>query len=319
MKMILKTTAVGLSLMLSAQVALADGWPNKPVNIWIGYGAGGTTDMTVRVLAKVLEKKLGVPVKIHNKAGAGASVLTGIAKGWKPDGYNYFTYLSGATAFAPHMRKVPYDSLKDFTLVSQISSWNFGIVVRSDAPYKTFEEFIAYAKKNPGKIKYATGGAGTPTHLTMVQIENQDKVKWKHVPFDGGTAANAALLGGHIDAIPDTASWIDHVEAGDFRMLAMFSDQRLKSHPDVPTLRDLGYDFGATSWLGLATSKGLDPAIQKKFDKIIAEAVKDSEYQAIVAKVLKRVEYRNSSDFRAMVTDQYQKIGKVMKAEGLTK
>ena len=144
-------------------------YPAKPINFIIGYPAGGTTDICARPLVSAASKILGQPVVVVNKPGGGSAVATALLKTEKPDGYTIGILASGAV-LSQHMRKVPYDSATDFTPIMQYAIYLYGLVVQSDSPWKTFKEFIDYAKANPGKIRYATAGAGTPQHLVMERL-----------------------------------------------------------------------------------------------------------------------------------------------------
>lgn len=304
--------------MTVASSAIAGSYPSKPITLWVGYGAGGTTDTSMRVLAELLEKDLGVSVNVKNKGGGGGAVLTGLAKTWKKDGYNIFTYLTGATSITPHMRNVPYHPLNDFDLISQVASWNVGIVARSDAPYGTFKEFIEYAKNNPGKIKYGTSGAGTPQDLTMRRIAQVENINWKHVPFKGGAKAVAALLGGHVDVMPGSAEWIEHVKSGELKPLAVFTSKRLDQFPDLPLISEMGYTFEAPSWLGLAAPKGVPAEVITTLEQALKRATAQPEFKSIISKLIMQVNYRNSKDFTNNVQINYDAMGKVIQQAGLS-
>jgi len=159
-------------------------YPSKPVNLLVGYPAGGTTDLSARALALAASKVLGQPVVILNKPGGASSVAVASLKNEKPDGYTIGILPSGAV-LGQHMRKVPYDSAKDFTPIMQYAVYLYALVVRADSPWKSCKEFIEFAKASPGKIRYGTGGSGTPQHLVMERLALKEKIKWTHIPFPG--------------------------------------------------------------------------------------------------------------------------------------
>ena len=181
-------------------------YPARPINFLIGYPAGGTTDICARPLATAAGKILGQPIVIVNKPGGASAVAVATLKTEKPDGYTIGVLPSGAV-LSQHMRKVPYDSAKDFTPIMQYAVYLYGLVVQTESPWKTFKDFIDYAKANPGKIRYSTAGPGTPQHLVMERLALKEKIKWTHIPFEGGGPAIAALMGGHVEASSQTTEW----------------------------------------------------------------------------------------------------------------
>jgi tripartite-type tricarboxylate transporter receptor subunit TctC len=163
----------------------------------------------------------------------------------------------------PFMRKTTLDPASDLTYIIGVSGYTFGVVVRGDAPWKSFRELIDYARANPGKLNYGTPGAGTTLHITMEQIAKQQGVKWVHVPFKGTSETTGALLGGHIDALADATGWSSLVNSGQLRLLVLWTAARSKNWPDVPTLREVGIDMVSNSPFGIAGPKGMDPAVVK--------------------------------------------------------
>ncbi len=308
-----------LSLLLLSGPALAGDWPSKDINLTVGYGAGGTTDSTARVLAKLLEQELGTSVTVINKPGGGGSLAAGLAAAERPDGYNVFTLTTGAAVLSPHRQELPYDTLSDFTFISQYGAWNLGIVVPSDAPYQTFEELVAFTKKNPGKISYAIAGTGTPQHLTMERLAMEEGLDWKAIPFKGGAASVTALLGNHVDVMAGATEWLPQVQSGDFKLLAIMTGARMKQFPDVPTLKDLGYDIAAPSILGIAAADGVPEDIVGKLDAAIKNATESEELQAIIDKLAMKMTYRNSADFEQNVRENYKIQGEIIRAAGLGK
>lgn len=228
-------SGVGLILSLFAVGGgMAAEFPSRPVTLIVPWPPGGSTDATMRVLAETTSKHLGQPVVIENKAGAsgtvGPATMAGSAK---PDGYTVSQIPITVFRF-PHMMKTTWDPLKDFTYIIHLTGYTFGVVVRSDSPWKNWNEFIAYAKANPGKVTMATPGAGGTPHITMDFFANKQGIKWTLVPTKGGAETVPALLGGHVMAVADSAEWGPHVNAGTLRLLATWGNQRTKKWPQVP-------------------------------------------------------------------------------------
>jgi len=318
MKKIFKFIVISYILILSGSL-MAEDWPKKSINLTVGYGAGGTTDSTARVLALLLEKELGTSVTVINKPGGGGSVAAALASVKKPDGYNVFTFTTGAAVLSPHRQVLPYDTLTDFTFISQYASWNLGLVVPKDAQYQTFKELIKFAKKNPGKISYAISGIGTPQHLTMERIAMVENIDWKAIPFKGGAKAVTALLGDHVDVMVGATEWLPQVKSGDFKLLAIMTGSRMDQFPDVPTLKNLGYDIEAPSILGIAGPKNLPKEAVQRLNAAIKKATQSKELQSIIDKLAMKMTYHNSADFEKNVRENYKLQGDIIRAAGLGK
>jgi len=190
-------------------------------------------------------------------------------------------------------------------------------VVKSDAPWKTFGDFVADAKANPGKLNYGTPGAGTSLHITMEQIAKQQKLKWTHVPFKGNADATNALLGGHINAMADSSGWAQLVNSGQFRLLVTWGAARTKNWPDVPTLRDLGIDIVSNSPFGLAGPKGMDPQVVKVLHDAFKKGMEEPSYVAVIAKLDQEAFYLNTQDYQKFATDQIAEAKRFIEELGL--
>ena len=318
MKLITSALAA-VSLFLVAPVAEAGDWPERGITLTVGYGAGGTTDSTARVLASVLERELDTTITVLNRPGGGGSVAAAIAKTQEPDGYNIFTLTTGSAVLSPHTQDLPYDTLEDFTFVAQFAQWNLGIVVPRDAPYSSLEELVDFARENPGEISYAIAGTGTPQHLTMERIAMHEELDWKAVAFNGGAASVTALLGGHVDVMAGATEWLPQVQSGEFKLLAIITDKRMADFPDVPTLLDLGYDIAAPSILGIAGPKGMPQEAVERLEAAIKTATEGEELQDIIAKLAMQINYLDSTMFEDSVRTQYTTQGEIISAAGLAR
>ena len=175
----------------------------------------------------------------------------------------------------PHMQKVQWDPLKDFTFIVGVSGYTFGFTVRTDSPYKTFNDYIEAARKNPGKIDYGSTGAGSSPHLLMEEVATNAKVQLNHVPFKGNADLQSALLGGHVMAQSDATGWDKFVESGQMRLLVTFGEKRTKRWPNVPTAKELGYGVVSQSPYGIVGPKGMDPAVVKTLHDAFKKAMDD--------------------------------------------
>ncbi len=293
-------------------------YPSRTINFMIGYPAGGTTDVCARPLTNAASKILGQPVVVVNKPGAGSAVAVAMLKNEKPDGYTIGILPSGAV-LSQHMRKVPYDSAKDFTPIMQYAVYLYGFVVRADAPWKTFKEVIEFAKANPGKLRYSTAGPGTPQHLVMERLAMKEKIKWTHVPFDGGGPAIAALLGGHVEASSQTTEWKKHVETGRLRLLAVYGEKRMKEFPNVPTLLELGYGITAPSLICIIGPKGLSPQIVDTLHQAFKKAMEDPDFVKIGEQMDQPVLYRSPQELGKHLVEMNEQVGALIKSLGLRK
>jgi tripartite-type tricarboxylate transporter receptor subunit TctC len=310
-----------LFLLLNALpglVSAQEKYPTKPINFVIGYPAGGSTDICARPLVTAAGKILGQPIVVVNKPGGGSAVATAGLKNEKPDGYTIGVLASGAV-LSQHMRKVPYDSATDFTPIIQYAVYVYGLVVQSDGPWKTFKEFIDYAKANPGKVRYSTAGPGTPQHLVMERLALKEKIKWTHIPFEGGTPAIAALLGGHVEASSQTTEWKKHVETGRLRLLAVYGEKRMADFPNVPTLLELGYDITAPSLICVVGPKGLSPQVVEALHKAFKEAMADPDFIKMGRELDQPVIYRDPKDLAKHLVQMNEEVGTLVRSLGLRK
>jgi tripartite-type tricarboxylate transporter receptor subunit TctC len=303
--------------LLFAGLALGADFPNKPVNVLIGYAAGGSTDLTTRALAAEAAKILKQPVICNNQVGASGTLVLGRVKGEKADGYTIYNAPTANFCRIPHLQPVPYDPLKDFTFIMQYGLYQYGIVVRADAPWKTLEELLDYAKKNPNKIKYSTSGLGSGQHLVMEYLAKRMNIKWDHVPFAGGTQAVAALLGGHVQVLSQTPEWKEHVLAGKLRLLVVCTDQRMKAFPEVATLIEKGIKFSVHSGLALMGPAGMPPEAVTKLQNAFAEAMKSKVFLDAMDKFDLPPAYLGSEALTKLIQRDYQETGELIKSLGI--
>jgi tripartite-type tricarboxylate transporter receptor subunit TctC len=285
-------------LSFIAAPVLAQDYPNRPVTLIVPWAAGGTTDIGMRALAAATEKYLKQKIVIENRPGAGGVLgPQQVAQNAAPDGYTLVQIPITVFRF-PFMRKTSLDPATDFTYIIGVSGYTFGVVVRNDAPWKTFRELIDYTRDNPGKINYGTPGAGTSLHITMEQIAKQQGIKWTHVPFKGTSETTGALAGGHVDAVADATGWASLVNAGQLRLLVLWTAARSKNWPDAPTLRETGIDIVSNSPFGIAGPKGMDPAVVRIIHDAFKKGAEDPVYLEATAKLDQEPAYLNTEDYR---------------------
>jgi tripartite-type tricarboxylate transporter receptor subunit TctC len=315
---IFSAVVLGLLFVLVPVFSFAQDFPTKPVNVIVTFAPGGTLDTATRILATKAEKFLGQPVIVSNVGGGGGSVALAQVATKKPDGYEITSCTSTGLIRIPQLRGVPYGP-NDFIPVMHYAAVESGVVVKSDAPYKTFKDLVEFAKKNPGKVTYATSGAGSPMHMAMEFVAMKEGLKWTHVPQTGGAPGLAAVLGGHVTAMSDSTEWLPHVKEGSLRLLATHGEKRMKSFPNVPTFRDLGYDFINETVFMIAAPKGTPAPVIKKLDESFHKAMDDPQFVQTIANIEFAVSYRNSADTKKYLDDAYARFGEMIKKLGIQK
>jgi len=273
-------------------------FPTKPVTLICAYSPGGTADIVIRALAEATSKHLGQPVVVENKGGGGGSLGPAtMAATAKPDGYT-ISQMPVAVFRNPHMMKVTWDPFKDFTYIIHVTGYTFGVVVKADAPWKTWDELVNYAKANPGKVLYNTPGTGSTLHIVMETIGMNKGIRWIHVPTKGGGEETPMVLGGHVTASANSSGgWAPQVESGDLRLLATWGDKRMKRFPNVPTLKELGHGIVSTSSFGLAGPKGMDPKVVKILHDAFKKGMDDPAFAKVLDKLDMPLLYLNTEDY----------------------
>lgn len=316
--MIVSAVVLGFLFALVPVCSFAQDFPTKPVTVIVTFAPGGTLDTATRILAAKAEKFLGQPVIVSNVGGGGGSVALAQVATKKPDGYEITSCTSTGLIRIPQLRAVPYGP-DDFIPVMHYAAVESGVVVKSDSPYKTFKDLVEYAKKNPGKVTYATSGAGSPMHMAMEFVAMKENLKWTHVPQTGGAPGLAAVLGGHVTAMSDSTEWLPHVKEGSLRLLATQGEKRMKSFPNVPTFRELGYDFINETVFMIAAPKGTPAPVIQKLDESFHKAMDDPKFIETIANIEFAVSYRNSADTKKYLDDAYARFGEMIKKLGIQK
>ncbi len=298
--------AVSAAVLLALPAQAEEKYPSKPITLIVPWPPGGSTDLVMRALSRVAEKDLGQSIVIDNKGGAGGTLgpATMAATG-KPDGYTIAQMPITVFRF-PSMkgRDVTWDPVKDFSYIIHLTGYTFGITTKADGPYKTWQDIVTFAKANPGKVTYATPGAGTSLHIGMEMIADAAGIKLTQVPFKGGAETNAAVLGGHTTLQADSTGWRPLVDAGQLRLLALWTDKRSKFWPDVPTLKEIGYPLVFDSPFGIAGPKGMDPKVMKRLHDAYQKALADKEVLDLMDKFVMSPRYLDSAGYLKLVHEQ---------------
>ena len=253
------------------------GYPNKPVRIFIGYAPGGSADAGVRPLARALEPLLGQPLIIENRPGnAGGVAMEAIARA-PADGYTLYYYDSGPLTVAPHLGKVGYDIVKSFTHLGHVCGSGSLLVVHPSTPFRTVEDVVSLSKKEPDRWSYGTSGVGGPHHLSGEYFKSVTGAKLLHVPYKGGGPAMTDLMGGQIPMLfSSLGPAVGAVKAGKIRPIAVTSLTRSAAFPDVPTMDEVGLKgFDSTAWYGLLGPAGLPKEVVARWTQALAKVATD--------------------------------------------
>jgi tripartite-type tricarboxylate transporter receptor subunit TctC len=307
--------ALAAPALVSAQAR----WkPEKPIVIYNPFAAGGVTDIQLRFMADKVSRILGQSVLVEIKAGAAGTLAPAQLLNAKPDGHQLACMSINSLRY-PHYQQVAWHPLRDFTYICGLSSYTMGIVVRADSPWKTIEDLIAAGRKEPEKYTYGTSGVGGSGNLFMIEIDQATGAKFTHVPFKGGAEWTQALLAGHIDFLADAAQWAPFVDAGQFRILAMATEQRIPKYPQAPTLRERGINAIAHSPYGLVGPKDLPAPIVQSIYDAFNQATDDPGLQPILDRYIQVPWRRNPAEYRAYAEQYFNTIKPLLIRSGLAK
>ena len=307
---------LGGATTATAQSAV-DRFPERPITLVVPWPAGGPTDRHLRVMADAAGKHLGQPIVIDNKPGAsgtlGGATMAATAK---PDGYT-IAQLPVTIFRLPYMQKVSWDPKKDFTYIIHLTGYTLGVAVNTNSPWKTWGSLLEYAKANPGKLRYATSGAGSTPHITMEQIALHVGFKWIHVPFKGSAEVAAAILGEHVDVAADGTGLGPLIDADKLKMLVVWTEQRSPRFPDAPTLLESGQKIVSQSPYGLAGPRGIDPRIVAKLHDALKKGLEDPAHLRLLNDLSQPVLYKNSADYEKFVMEQIAEQQELIQKLGL--
>jgi tripartite-type tricarboxylate transporter receptor subunit TctC len=294
---------LGLAMAAMGVANAADNYPSRPITLIVPWPAGGSTDTHLRKLSEIASRHLGQPIIVENRPGAGGMLgPAGMARNAAPDGYT-LSQITVAAFRQPYMQKVDWDPLRDFTYIIGVSGYTFGVVVKSDSPFRSFNDLIAYAKANPGKMSYGSTGTGTSPHLLVEELASKAGVQLLHVPYKGSADATQALLGGHVMAGSDATGWGKFVDQGAFRLLVTFGEQRTRW--GAPTAKELGYDLVSYSPYGIAGPKGMDPKVVKVIHDAFKKAMDDPEHAKLLQTLDQVYWYKSSEDYTRWAAETF--------------
>lgn len=307
-----------MALSLSAMsMAGAQDYPQRAITIIVPLAPGGATDVHTRALADPLRDELGVDMIVENMPGAGATLgATTVAKA-EPDGYTLMVVVSPVFR-QPHIIDTPFDPSKDFTYIGSTTSFSYGVAVRSDAEWKSMNELVEYARAHPGELTFGSSSAGSNTSLLMEELASREGISWTHLPAKGTSENSAALLGGHVNFVADGSGFAPLVDSGDFRLLASLGETRIPRWPDVPTLKEQGYDLAIKSLSGIAGPAGMDPAVVQKLSDAIKVAIESDKVAQIQNQLAQGNFFLGPQEYTAYAMEQIELEGQLVEKLGLS-
>ena len=301
-------------------IRAADDYPSRPIKIIVPFPVGGSGDTTVRKLGAVLGERLGQQIVIDNRPGAGGNIGTAVAAKSPPDGYTLVFILNTTMAVNPHAYANPgYQPLTELAPICISAKYQGILLTRPDSPIQSVAELVRLAKAQPGKLSYASAGAGSPQHLMTERLKQLAGIDLTHVPYKGEAQYFPELISGQVDvAFGYPAATLPQLKAGKLRALAVSSATRLPTLPDVPTMAEAGIGgYDERGWAGYAAPAGTPPERMQKLEQAFQSALRSPEYKAFVDGLGNELVAGSAAEARALIKADYERYGKIVKALGL--
>ncbi|MDB5751830.1 MAG: tctC [Ramlibacter sp.] len=317
MKLLASLLVAATSLLVAP--AHAQGYPTKPIRLVVPFPAGGATDIFARAVSQKLGERLGVPVVVDNKPGAGGTIGSDLVAKALADGYTLLLATTSTHSIGPSFGKVPYDAVNDFTPISHVGSAPSIMLVPNSAPAKSVKEWVDYARKNPGKLNYASSGNGTVVHLGTEYFKAQANLFMVHIPYRGTALAIPDLVSGKVDVLFDSLpSGLPHVKEGRLRALGITSAKRSALLPDLPAIAESVPGYETVTWFGLYGPKGVSPEIVNRLSSAINQSLQDADVKDRLARLGIEPAGGTPAQFAAMANADRAKWKKIIDERKLT-
>jgi tripartite-type tricarboxylate transporter receptor subunit TctC len=314
----LQLAAAAAALPALPRAATAQAWPSRPLRLVVGFPAGGTTDIAARLIGQWLSDRLGQPVVIENRPGAGANLAAETVVRAPPDGYTLLAATSSNVINTTFYQKLSFNFVRDIAMVAGVTRSPLVLEVNPSLPVKSVPELIAHAKANPGKIALASFGTGTTSHVAGELFKMTAGVDLFHVPYRGSAPLVTDLLSGLVQAAFDNLpASIEHIRAGKLRALAVGTAERSPALPDVPTVAEFLPGFEASAWVAVAAPKATPAEIVERLNREINAGLADPKIKARLAELGGTVFVGTPADFDRLVAEQTEKWGKVIRAANI--
>ena len=306
-KQFLHGLALGALALASAGSFAQSSWPERPIKLVVPFAAGGATDVLGRVLAQALGDKLGQPVVVENRPGAGPVVAAALVAKAPADGYTLLLGSNSTFTLNPAIRaNLPYDPLKNFTSLGMVADMSLLLLANNDSSVRSVADLVKQAKAAPDKFSYGSFGAGSSVHFGAEMLKTVAGIQMVHVPFNGSAPSLTALIGGQVQVSVDTiVASLPQIQAGKVRPLATLASHRLPSLPNVPTIAESGYPgFEAGSWFGLVGPAGLPAPVAQKLEKALAEVLKPEAMKKRLIELGLTPAYADAAGLRARIESE---------------
>jgi tripartite-type tricarboxylate transporter receptor subunit TctC len=310
----LHLAAGAAALTAVSRTAWAQAYPTRPVRIVVGNPAGGAPDIIARLIAQGLSERLGQQFFVENRPGAGTNIATEAVVRAPPDGHTLLMVGTTQAINATVYKRLNFNFTHDIAPVASIVRIPIVMLVNPSLPAKTVPEFIAYAKANPGKVSMASTGVGSTPHMTGEMFKMMADIDLVHVPYRGGTAVVADLIGGQVQVLFLGTETIEHIRSGKLRAIAVTTTTRLHLLPDIPTVGEFLPGFEASVWFGIGAPRNAPPDIIEKLNKEINAALADPKLRARLAELDGTVLAGSPTDFGKLIADETEKWGKLIRA-----
>lgn len=297
-------------------LAQSENFPQRPISLWVPWPAGGSTDLSLRVLAEIAGRHLGQRIVIENRAGAGGTLAMPILQHAAPDGYT-IAQVPQTVFRAPYTHKVSWDPIRDVTPIIQISGYTFGIVVGANSRFRTLDDLFAFARERPGELTIGTNGVGTTPHVVLEELFTARGLRYLHVPYKGTAEQMLAVASGQLMAGANSTGFAPYVDAGRLRLLVTFGEQRTRRWPQVPTLRELGFPIVAMSPYGIGGPRGLPPAIVGTLHDALKAALFDPLHLAELAKYDQEPAYLGPAEYARACREAFAQERRIVERLGL--
>ena len=305
-----------LALAPRARAQPGETFPNRPVTLWVPWPAGGSTDISLRILAEIAGRHLGQRIVIENRGGAGGTLAMPVLQHAAPDGYT-IAQLPQTIFRAPYTQKVSWDPIRDVTPIIQISGYTFGIVVGANSAFQTLDDLFAVARERPGELSIGTNGIGTTPHVVLEELFTARGLSYLHVPYKGTAEQMLAVASGQLMAGANTTGFAPYVDAGKLRVLVTFGESRTRRWPQVPTLRERGFPIVAMSPYGIGGPRGMPAAIVAILHDAFKKALFDPVHLAELAKYDQEPAYLGPADYARACREAFAQERRIVERMGL--
>jgi tripartite-type tricarboxylate transporter receptor subunit TctC len=291
-------------------------YPTRPITLWVPWPAGGATDITLRLLAEIAGRSLGQRVVVENRGGGGGTLVMPVLQQAEPDGYT-IAQLPQPIFRAPYTQKVLWDPIRDVTPIIQLTGVTFGVLVAANSAFRTLDDLFVYARAHPGELSIGTNGIGTTPHVVLEELFAARGMSYIHVPYKGTSEQMIAVNSGQVMVGVNSTGFGPFVDNGRLRLLATFGAQRTKRWPQVPTLRDLGFDIVAMSPFGLGGPRGLSANVVNVLHDAFKAALFDPSVVQELSKYDQEPAYLGSADYAAACREAFAKERGIVERMGL--